>query len=124
MISFSQWEQAEKLSAGSQPPVINQESRSTLFYSGIHADCAFYCSGHSMEPTFLPGELVFIHKQETFTDGQIVAVQIGSGMTLKRLYKLSNGFRLVPDNRLFDPVEITGKQAENVKVYGIAIARK
>lgn len=124
MISFNQWKHAEDLSAGSQPPIINQESRSMLFYSGIPADCAFRCSGHSMEPTFLPGELVFIHKQETFTDGQIVAVQIGSGMTLKRLYKLSNGFRLVPDNRLFDPVEITGKQAENVKVYGIAIARK
>ena len=77
-----------------------------------------------MTPTFYPGELVFIHKQETFVDGQICQVMIDGKHTLKRVYRLSNGFRLVPDNKLFKPVEITGKQAEKVSIAGIAIARR
>lgn len=119
----SQWEQAEQLSAGSQPPV-NQESRSTWFYPGIQPDYALRCVGHSMVPTFYPGELVFIHEQETFVDGQICRVMIDGKHTLKRVYKLSNGFRLVPDNKLFQPVDITGNEAEKVSIAGIAVARR
>lgn len=121
---MTQWERAEKLSAVLEQPVINQESRSTLFYTGIPADYALRCVGHSMVPTFYPGELVFIHKQETFADGQICQVMIDGKHTLKRVYRLSNGFRLVPDNKLFKPVAITGKQAEKVSIAGIAIARR
>ena len=125
---MTQWEQAEKLSTELENELMNQvfdkEHRSTLFYTGIPADYALRCVGHSMMPTFLPGELVFIHKQETFVDGQICQVMIDGKHTLKRVYRMSNGFRLVPDNKLFKPVEITGKQAETVSIAGIAIARR
>ena len=119
-----QWNEAEKLSAGSKLPVVNQESRSTLFYTGIRADYALRCIGHSMVPTFFPGELVFIHQQETFNDGQICQVMIDGKHTLKRVFRISNGFRLVPDNKLFKPIEITGKETEKVSIAGIAVARK
>lgn len=122
MVSFSQWEQAEKLSTGS--PMDIPSERDTVFYQGIKADVAFRCKGNSMKPTFYNGELVFIHKQDDFIDGQIVAVRIGAGMTLKRLYRLADGFLLVPDNKRFEPLKITGNDAVNVKVYGVAVARR
>ncbi len=122
MVSFSQWEQDEKLSTGS--PMDNLSERDTVFYQGVKADVAFRCKGNSMNPTFYNGELVFIHKQDDFIDGQIVAVCIGDGMTLKRLYRLSDGFLLVPDNKRFEPLKITGNDADDVKVYGIAVARR
>ncbi len=119
-----QWIEAERLSAGSPQPAVNQESRSTWFHPGIQPDYALRCVGHSMVPTFLPGEYVFIHQQETFVDGQICQVMIDGKHTLKRVYKLSNGFRLVPDNKRFQPVEITGNEAEKVSIAGIAVARR
>lgn len=122
MVSFSQWEQAEKLSTGS--PMDIPSDRDTVFYHGMKADVAFRCKGNSMNPTFYNGELVFIHKQDDFSDGQIVAVRIGAGMTLKRLYRLADGFLLVPDNKRFEPLKITGNDADNVKVYGVAVARQ
>lgn len=122
MVSFDQWREAEESLSGS--PEVVPENRATLFYQGIPADYAFRCIGHSMMPTFYPGEIVFIHEQETFRDGQICRVMIDGGHTLKRVYRLSDGFRLVPDNKLFLPVDITGEDAEKVKVAGIAIARR
>lgn len=52
-----------------------------------------------------------------------MAVCIGAGMILKRLYKLSDGFLLVPDNKRFKPLKVTGNDAVNLKVYGVAVAR-
>lgn len=122
MVSFSQWKQAEKMYEGL--PMDIPSDRDTLFYHGIQPDVAFRCKGNSMNPTFYNGELVFIHKQDDFIDGQIVAVCIGDGMTLKRLYRLSDGFLLVPDNKRFEPLKITENDADDVKVYGIAVARR
>ena len=102
------------------PPI-----REEVFYPGIKADCAFICKGDCMEPTFIPGELAFIHRQESFIDGQIVAVDIGTGMLLKRMYHIPDGFFFTMDNgQKYQPFKITGKQAERVKVFGIAVARR
>lgn len=102
------------------PPI-----REEIFYPGIKADCAFICKGNCMIPTFIPGELVLIHRQNSFNDGQIVAVDIGGGMMLKRIYHLPDGFLFVMDNGLlYPPFKITGKQAEEVKIFGIAVARR
>lgn len=120
-MNFEQWEQAEKASAGSKQTVTG--NRSTWFQPGLTADYALRCAGHSMIPTFFPGELVFIHRQGTFSDGQLCQVMIDGKHTLKRVYRLSDGFRLVPDNKQFQPVEITGKEAEKVQIAGVAVAR-
>lgn len=121
---FGQWKAAEADSIGSEHEAMNQKSRTTLFYKDVTADCAFRCIEHSMVPTFIPGDLVFIHRQGTFRNGQVCAVQIGDSLTLKRCYGLPDGIRLVPDNRRFLPVDLTGSDAEQVTIYGIAVARK
>ena len=118
-IDFSQWEEAEKQSV----PAVRPSDRETVFLQGAQADFAFRCRGQSMRPTFFDGDIVFIRRQTAFSDGQIVAVMIDNGLTLKRLYKLSDGYKLIPDNKDFDPVTICGVDAERVSVYGIAVAR-
>lgn len=121
---YNQWNEAEKLSAETKPPLTMKGNRGKWFCFGIPADYALRCVGHSMEPTFFHGELVFIHKQETFADGQICQVVIDGNHTLKRVYKIQDGFRLVPDNKLFQPIEITGNESKKVSIAGIAVARK
>lgn len=121
MISFEQWAAAEKIA--SEKPMIKSGDRPAWF-SHVQPDFAFRCIGQSMRPTFIEGDLVFIHQQDTFSDGQIAAVQIGKLRTLKRLYKLSNGLRLCPDNQLFDPVDLIGEDAAQVRIIGVAVARK
>ena len=121
MISFDQWAAAERIAA--RDPLIKRGDRDLWFHQ-IQPDFAYRCIGQSMSPTFLEGDLVFIHQQDTCSDGQIAAVQIGEQRTLKRLYKISNGLRLCPDNQLFDHVDLIGEDAAQVKVIGIAVARK
>lgn len=122
MIVFEQWVEAETRLTGNQEKPTGK--RDTLFYAGATADYALRCVGHSMIPTFYPGELVFIKEQETFRNGQICRVMIEGKHTLKRVYRLSDGFKLVPDNKEFQPVTVTGKDADQVKVIGVAVARR
>lgn len=121
MICFDQWSAAEKIAA--QKPVI-REGKRDLWFHHDQPDFAYRCIGQSMSPTFLEGDLVFIHQQDQVSDGQIAAVQIGEGITLKRIYKLRDGLRLYPDNPLFKPVDLIGEDAAQVKIIGLAVARK
>lgn len=119
MISFAQWVEAEKRSE----PVTRPPKREKVFLRGVNADFALRCKGQSMRPTFFDGDLVFIRSQRSFSDGQIVAVKIDNALTLKRLYRLSDGYKLIPDNADFEPLTITGADAERVSVVGVAVAR-
>ncbi len=102
-----------------------RENRDEWFYPQLSADAAYVCDGDCMEPIFYNGDYVIIHKQQSFTDGQIVAVYIGSQFMLKRIYHLRDGFLFIPENSSkHKQFHITGKQAEEVKVIGIAIGRK
>ena len=117
MIQFTQWAAIEAVQAIQRPPDGN---RSTWFDPARTAAFAFRCRGNSMIPTFYDGELVYINPQQTFRDGQIVALKIGGGRTLKRVYRVPDGLRLVPDNREYMPVTVA---ADDVKIIGIAVAR-
>ena len=121
MINFDQWVDAERIAA--RDPLIKRGDRD-LWFHRIQPDFAYRCIGQSMSPTFLDGDLVFIHQQDTCSDGQIAAVQIGELRTLKRIYHLWNGIRLSPDNKLFKAVDLIGSDADQVKIIGIAVARK
>lgn len=127
MVRFEQWSDAEReirRRREIRPESVGGDRESRLFYDWLSPDCAYRCVGFSMENTFCEGDLVFIHKQDTFSDGQIVAIQIGETITLKRLYKLRDGYRLVPDNREYNPVDICGSDAETVKIIGVAVGRR
>lgn len=94
--------------------------REKWFCPGIEPDFAYRCTGNCMVPTFYPGELVFIHQQEDFESGDIIAVEVDGWRMLKRAYKVPGGVRFVPDNPYYKPFQCS---AEAVKVIGLAVAR-
>lgn len=117
MTEFAQWAEIEAVQDVKRPPV---GRCSTWLEPAQTAAFAFRCRGNSMIPTFYSGELAFIHPQQTFRDGQIVALEIDGGRTLKRVYRVPDGLRLVPDNQDFFPVTVA---PDDVKIVGIAVAR-
>lgn len=93
---------------------------------GVHADFALRCMGDSMEPSFLDGDLVLIRQAGDVADGKIAAVMLNgetsSEATLKRIHHISGGLILIPDNQnKYGPLTYHGKEAENVKILGVAV---
>ena len=117
MSRFAQWASIEAVQAVKRPP---EGRQSTWFDPARTATFAYRCRGNSMIPTFYDGELVFIREQPTFRDGQVVALEIDGGRTLKRVYRVPDGLRLVPDNQDYLPVTV---EAEAVKIIGVAVAQ-
>ena len=117
MLRFAQWAEIEAAQGVKRPPVVRQ---SKWFEPWQTAAFAYRCKGNSMIPTFYDGELAFIHPQQTFRDGQIVALEIDGRRTLKRVYSVPDGLRLVPDNQDYLPVTVA---PDDVKIIGIAVAR-
>lgn len=112
---MEQWRKAEQQRKARSAPA----GHDAIFYPDLPADIAYRCRGASMEPTFYDGELVFIHRQSTFKDGDIAACRVAGGITLKRVFGRPDGFLLVPDNKAFLPVVVP-----DLEVIGIAVARK
>ena len=95
--------------------------REQVFHPGIEPDFAYICTGNCMIPTFYPGELVCIHRQDDFESGDIIAVEVDGWRMLKRAYKVPGGVMFVPDNPSFKPFRCS---AEAVKVIGLAVERR
>ena len=114
---FAQWAAAEAAQGIQQPPIDRQ---SVWLQPGRSPAFALRVCGNSMIPTFYNGELVFVEPQQTFKDGQIAIVEIDGGRTMKRVYRVPGGLRLVPDNREYESVTIA---ADEVRIVGIAVAR-
>ena len=78
--------------------------------------------GDSMiEAGILDGDYVLVHRQQTASNGDIVAALLGEEATVKRFYKEKNHIRLQPENSLMEPI-----LAIDVKVLGkvIGVFRK
>lgn len=117
MTKFKQWAEAEAAQGIQRPPC---GRCSTWFHPGANVSFALHVRGNSMIPTVYDGEVVFIDPQQSFHDGQMLVVEIDGGRTLKRVYHVPDGLRLVPDNKLYDPVTLP---VDAVKIVGIVVAR-
>lgn len=114
---FEQWARIEAKQAIQRPPA---DRRAIWFESGRTPAFAYRCKGNSMIPTFYDGELVYIDPCQRFRDGQVAALEIAGRLTLKRLFRVPDGLRLVPDNQEYLPVTVA---ADDAKIIGIAVAR-
>lgn len=115
--NFDQWAALEAVQGVKHPPT---GRKATWLEPGRTPAFAYRCKGNSMIPTFYDGELVYIEPSQSFRDGQIVAIEIDGGRTLKRAYKVNEGLRLIPDNNEYFPVTV---DENKVKIIGIAVAR-
>ncbi len=88
----------------------------------IDADFALRCKGDSMiEARIMPGDIVFIRRQNTADDGDIVAAEIEGEATLKRFHKRPNGVILQPANSRYDPIILTGSDTLDRRIDGIVV---
>ncbi|MBR2971755.1 MAG: helix-turn-helix domain-containing protein [Clostridia bacterium] len=70
------------------------------------------------------GDIVFIRSQSTVENGEIAAVILGDEATLKRVYYYPNEKKLVlsPENPRYAPLVYVGRELEEVKIIGKAVA--
>ena len=86
-------------------------------------DVALRVHGDSMSGARLPdGDLVFSRAQEDVLDGQIAAVVIDGEATLKRVYHIPNGVRLVSENAKYAPMVFSYPAQDTIRILGLAIA--
>jgi repressor LexA len=91
----------------------------------IDADFCLCASGDSMiGARIFDGDIVFIRAQDTVENGEIAAVIIGDEATLKRVYFYPEKSKLVlsPENPKYEPLVYIGKELEEVKILGKAVA--
>ena len=74
----------------------------------------------------LPGDLLYVHSQETLENGQIGVVLVDDEATVKRVYQEGDVLVLRPSNDdypsySFDPEEIT---EHGVRILGRVISNK
>jgi repressor LexA len=89
------------------------------------ADFCLTARGDSMTGArIFDGDVVFIRSQSTVENGEIAAVILGDEATLKRVYYYPNEEKLVlsPENPRYAPLVYVGRELENVKIIGKAVA--
>lgn len=88
---------------------------------GERYDAMLRVKGDSMEPHYLDGDLVMIRYQDDVDDGQIAAVCLDDGVTLKRLYHLKRGLQLVSENPKYPPMVFTDEDVNCTHLVGLAV---
>lgn len=69
------------------------------------------------------GDLVLIQKQESATEGKIVALLYDNEQTtLKRLRHKDDAIYLCPENDLMQPIVIRGEDRAKLRIQGVAIS--
>ena len=89
------------------------------------ADFCLTARGDSMTGARIyDGDIVFIRSQSTVQNGEIAAVILGDEATLKRVYYYQNEEKLIlsPENPRYAPLVFVGRELENVKIIGKAVA--
>lgn len=80
--------------------------------------------GESMiEDGIFDGDYIFVKKQETARNNEIVAAMVDGEATVKRFFREKNGvIRLQPANSSMEPIFITADQALDTQILGKVIA--
>ena len=81
--------------------------------------------GDSMTPLFDDGDIVIVHKQDYFEDGDNCIVLInGEEATVKKVYKGSNGIELKAVNPYYPPRIFTIEEIKTLPVQVIGVVEK
>jgi repressor LexA len=70
------------------------------------ADFGVRVEGDSMEPQFVNGQIVWIHKMEQIEDGEIGIFYLDGKGYIKKLQDNKKGSYLISLNKKYDPIEI------------------
>lgn len=106
-------------------PVFEENDFESYVESGVdvRADFAMRCRGDSMKNIGInDGYIVFIRKQPKVDNGEVAAVNIDGEFTLKRFYDYGNLLVLRAENPDYDDLEYKERDADNIVVFGKAVA--
>lgn len=84
------------------------------------ADFGVRVSGDSMEPLYLNGQIIWIHRQDTLENGDIGIFFLDGDAYVKKYSQSSSGIRLISLNKKYAPIIITPDSTLNTfgKVAG------
>ena len=86
---------------------------------------ALYVTGDSMEPLFDDGDIVIVHKQDDFKNGDNCVVLInGNEATIKKVYKGTTGIKLQAVNPYYPPKIFTEEEIKDLPVKVIGVVEK
>ena len=67
------------------------------------------------------GDYIFVKKQLTATDGEIVVAMIENEATVKRIYREGDRIRLQPSNPRLEPIYVHREQFRETQILGVVI---
>ncbi|MGE5380034.1 MAG: LexA family protein [Methylocystaceae bacterium] len=113
---------------GGPPQYASEELEGYYFVdpviSGVsESDEVFYLrvKGDSMQPKYLPGDLVLIKRQDYVEEGEVAAVLVGGEeATLKRVYPAGEQIWLYSTNPTYHPIKVN---ADDITIIGKAVLR-
>jgi len=84
------------------------------------ADFGVKITGDSMEPRFVTGQIVWIHRQNILSDGEIGIFGFDNNAYCKKLSLTTDATKLISLNEIYSPIEIPKDAGLNVfgKVIG------
>lgn len=86
---------------------------------------ALYVTGDSMEPLFDDGDIVIVHKQNDFNNGDNCVILInGEEATIKKVYKGTTGIKLQAVNPYYPPRIFTEEEIRDLPVKVIGVVEK
>lgn len=86
---------------------------------------ALYVIGDSMEPLFDDGDIVIVHKQDDFNNGDNCVILInGEEATIKKVYKGTTDIKLQAVNPYYPPRIFTEDEIKNLPVKVIGVVEK
>lgn len=104
-------------------PIFANEHYEYFIDTDTRADFCLRAKGDSMVGARIyDGDIVFIRKCETVSNGEIAAVLIGDEATLKRVYKKGDNLELHPENPDFPVMTYKGANLASVRILGRAVA--
>lgn len=101
-----------------------------VFYVDIEnkydVDFCITVSGDSMTgANIYDGDIVFIKKTSTVSNGQIACIQIDrEKVCLKRFYKTGDTVQLISENPKYPPMLFTSQNCESLQILGLAIIKQ
>ena len=90
----------------------------------LDADYALRIKGDSMIGDDInDGDIVFIRQQQDVEDGEIAAVYVDGGATLKRVFKIGESVQLRSSNSKYKPMNFTADNCEDFRILGKAVKK-
>ena len=69
-----------------------------------------------MEPLYLDGQIIWIHKQETLEEGEIGVFFLDGDAYVKKYHQSESGIQLIALNKKYAPIQVTS--GSTLKTFG------